>query len=331
MKKIIITGADGFIGSHLVEMLVQSNFKIRAFVYYNSFNSYGWLDTINKKIKKKIDFFSGDIRNSDSVYSAMKGYDQIIHLAALIGIPYSYSSPSNYLDTNIKGTLNILNAAKNLNYKKIILTSTSEVYGSAQYVPMDEQHPINPQSPYAATKVAADALGLSFYRSFNMPVTIIRPFNTFGPRQSARAVIPSIITQILSRKKKINLGNVTPTRDFTFVKDTADGFIKSLYSKENNGEIINIGSGFEISIRDLVFKIGRIMNAKVEIVGEKKRLRPKNSEVSRLLSNTDKARKIIKWNDKKFYQNNFDKNLKITIDWFKKNHLKYYKSDIYNI
>ena len=331
MKKIVVTGADGFIGSHLVEALVKRGYSVRAFVYYNSFNSYGWLDTIDKNLKKKINFYSGDVRNFDSVFSAFKGCNYAIHLAALIGIPYSYSSPSNYVDTNVQGTLNVLNATKNLNFKKVILTSTSEVYGSAQYVPIDEKHPLNAQSPYAATKVAADSLGLSFSKSFDLPLTILRPFNTFGPRQSARAIIPSIITQILSGKNKINLGSLEPTRDFTFVKDTADGFIKSLNSKKNLGEVINIGSGFEISIKELVLKITKLMDTKVKIISDNIRIRPKASEVNRLLADTSKARRILKWKNRITYKNNFDKNLKTTIDWFRKNHSKYYKSDIYNI
>jgi len=331
MKKILITGADGFIGSHLTELLVKKGYNVKVMIYYNSFNSYGWLDTVDPKIKKEIEFCPGDVRNFDSVFSIMKNCDRVIHLAALIGIPYSYVSPENYLSTNILGTLNILNAAKNLNFQKIILTSTSEVYGSAQFVPITEKHPINAQSPYAATKVAADSLGMSFHKSFGMPVSILRPFNTFGPRQSARAIIPTIITQILSKKKIIKVGSLSPTRDFTYVEDTAAAFERCLKEKKSIGKIINAGSGYEISINNLIQTICNLMNYRLSIKVDKSRMRPKDSEVDRLLANSDLAKKLLKWDTKYKKQKNLNYGLKKTIDWFEINYNKYYKPDIYNI
>lgn len=321
-KKILITGADGFIGSHVVELFVKKGYQVRAFILYNSFNSYGWFDDIDINVKSKIDFFFGDIRNYDSVYASMQGCSAVLHLAALIGIPYSYSTPSSYLETNVTGTLNILQAAKNLKLKKIVLTSTSEVYGSAQYIPMDEKHPINPQSPYAASKVAADAFGMSFYKSFNLPITILRPFNTFGPRQSERAIIPTIINQILKKKKYLDIGNIKPTRDFTYVEDTALAFLLALKSKSNIGKIINIGSNFEISIESLAKRIIFLTKSKIRIRIDKKRLRPKLSEVDRLFADTSLAKKIFKWRPFLNKKNNFDNALLKTINWFQKNNHK---------
>ena len=319
-KKILITGADGFIGSHVVELFIRRGYQVRAFILYNSFNSHGWLEDVDPKIKSKIDFYFGDVRNYDSVFLSMKGCSAVLHLAALIGIPYSYNTPSSYLDTNVTGTLNILQAAKKHKLKKIILTSTSEVYGSAQYVPMDEKHPINPQSPYAASKVAADAFGMSFYKSFGLPITILRPFNTFGPRQSERAIIPTIINQILKKNKYLSIGNIKPTRDFTYVEDTAQSFLLALKSKKNIGKIINIGSDFEISIKFLVKKIIFLTKSKIKIKIDNQRLRPKSSEVERLFAETKIAKKILKWKPRLNIEKNFDKSILKTIDWYKKNY-----------
>lgn len=331
MKKIFLTGADGFIGSHILENLVKKNYKVKALVYYNSFNSYGWIDKIDDKIKKKVEIISGDIRDSKIIRDNLKGCDKIIHLAALIGIPYSYHSPKSYVDTNIQGTLNILQAAQDLNVKKIIHTSTSEVYGTPNYLPIDEKHPINGQSPYAATKIGADQLALSFYQSFSTPVSIIRPFNTYGPRQSARAIIPTIILQILSGKKKIKLGNLYSTRDLTFIDDTVDGFLKIL-NKNVAGEIINLGTGHDISILELVKIISKEMSVKVEIVSDKKRIRPKKSEIEQLKANNKKAKKILGWKPKMFNRSGLIKGICKTINWFsKKENFKNYKSEIYNI
>ena len=273
MKRILVTGADGFIGSHLVETLVKKNYKVKALVYYNSFNSFGWLDKIDNKIKNKIEVISGDIRDINIIKSSLKNCQCVINLAALIGIPYSYFSPKSYYDTNVDGTLNILQAAKDLKIKKIIHTSTSEVYGTPEYLPIDETHRVNAQSPYAASKISADQLALSFYQSFSTPVSIIRPFNTFGPRQSARAIIPTIILQILSGKKKIKLGNLYSTRDLSFIDDTVDGFI-AMIKKNTFGEIINLGTGYDVSIKKLVMLIAKAMSVKVEILIDK-RVRPK--------------------------------------------------------
>lgn len=326
-KKILVTGAGGFIGSHLVEKLLREGNKVRAFVHYNSFNRWGWLDYIEKGIRDSIDIFIGDIRDPYGVKKAVKGCDIIFHLAALIGIPYSYYSPESYVDTNIKGTLNILQAAKELGIERVIHTSTSEVYGTAQFIPITEKHPINPQSPYSATKAGADHLALSFNRSFDLPIAIIRPFNTYGPRQSARAIIPSIIIQIFNRKKKIMLGSLYPTRDLTHVNDTVEGFIKVAESNISVGNVINIGSNSEISIKDLVNLIAKLMNAKVEVVVDNKRIRPRESEVMRLWADIKEAKKIG-WHPRY----TIEQGLKETIKWFSNNHnLKFYKLDIYNI
>lgn len=322
-KCALVTGAGGFIGSHLCEKLIEKGYKVRAFVKYNSRNFWGWLD--NSLYKEKIEIIAGDIRNYDTLKDAMSGVDAVFHLAALIGIPYSYHSPDSYVDTNIKGTLNILQVAQELGIKRLIHTSTSEVYGTAQSIPITETHPINPQSPYAATKSAADFIALSFYRSFNLPVVILRPFNTYGPRQSARAIIPTVITQILEGRKKIKLGSLSPTRDFTYVEDTIEGFIKATESKAAIGETINLGNNSKISIRDLAVLISKLMEVKIEIEFDQQRKRPKQSEVERLQADNEKAKRILKWSPKYSLEEGLEK----TIDWFKSNR-DIYKPEIYN-
>jgi len=324
MTKVLVTGAGGFIGSYLCEELVKEGYEVRAVVRYNSSNWWGWLE--HSPVKDEIEVISGDIRDFDFVLGSVKGTEKIFHLAALISIPYSYRVQHAFVDVNIKGTLNILQAALQNNISKIVHTSTSEVYGTAQYVPIDESHPINPQSPYAATKAAADYMALSFYRSFSLPVGVLRPFNTFGPRQSARAVIPTIITQILSGKKEIKLGAVHPTRDFTFVKDTAKGFILASESGGFDGNVVNIGVNFEISIKDLVEKIAGIIGKEIELTSEDIRIRPKKSEVERLWAENKKAEQLLGW--KPSYS--LDDGLKETIEFLKKN-LELYKTDIYNV
>lgn len=327
-KKILVTGADGFIGSHLTEELVMLGYNVRAFVLYNSFNSWGWLDHSPKEIKKSLDIFSGDIRDPHGVKKSMEGCDIVMHLAALIAIPYSYHSPDSYVDTNIKGTLNVLQACRDYDIERALVTSTSEVYGTAQYVPIDEEHPRQGQSPYSATKIGADHLAESFYRSFDLPVTIVRPFNTYGPRQSARAVIPTIITQLLSGRKEIKLGALSPTRDLVFVKDTVDGFIKIAESGKTIGEEINIANQNEISVGDLAHRLTDMINPEARIITDEIRLRPEKSEVERLLGSNHKIKTLTNWKPK--YTT--DEGLRITIDWFKdKNNLKQYKADIYNL
>ncbi len=332
MNKILVTGAGGFIGSHLTEALIRAGHDVRAFVLYNSFNSWEWLDHVSNEIKDRIEIFSGDIRDPYGVKKAMQGCDIVFHLAALIAIPYSYHSPDTYVDTNIKGTLNVLQAARELGVERVIHTSTSEVYGTAQFVPITEDHPLQGQSPYSATKIAADQLAMSFYYSFDTPVTIIRPFNTYGPRQSARAVIPTVITQIASGKRKIKLGALHPTRDFNFVKDTVEGFTKTISAEGIGGEIINIGSGFEISIEDIVMLIAEIMRAKVQINKDEARLRPQKSEVERLLANNNKAKELLDWEPRAPGLAGLKAGLVETINWFT-NHdnLKLYKADLYNL
>jgi len=322
--KILVTGSEGFIGSHLTELLVEKGFEVKAFVRYNFENDWGWLE--ESKYKNDIEIYTGDVRDFDSVYDAMKDVDVVFHLAALIGIPYSYISPLAYIKTNTEGTYNILESGRKLNLKRIIITSTSEIYGTAQYVPIDEKHPYNPQSPYAASKASADHLALSYYRSFGTPVTIIRPFNTYGPRQSARAVIPTIISQILAGKKQIKLGNLSPTRDLNYVKDIANGFITVGLHENTIGDVYNLGSGQEISIKDLAEKIIELTGKEVEIIGDTQRIRPEKSEVERLLSNAEKAKKVTGWEPKY----TLEEGLKETIDWIKDN-LQYYKTDIYNV
>jgi NAD dependent epimerase/dehydratase len=323
-KSVLVTGAGGFIGSHLTEKLVASGYRVRAFVHYNSRNSWGWLDS--SKYRDDIEIMSGDIRDADIVRQAIRDVKTVFHLAALIGIPYSYHSPEAYVDTNIKGTLNILQAARDFDVKKVIITSTSEIYGTAQFIPIKENHPINPQSPYAASKSAADLLSLSFYRSFNLPVTIVRPFNTYGPRQSARAVIPTIISQILAGKKHVELGDLSPTRDLTYVEDTVDGFISAGERTKAIGEIINLGNNSEISIGDLADMIAEYLGENIKIESIYSRKRPAKSEVERLIADNTKAKNILGWTPK--YP--LEKGLKKTIEWFKKNK-NIYKSEIYNI
>jgi NAD dependent epimerase/dehydratase len=327
-KKVIITGADGFIGSHLVERLIAEGCQVKVFVYYNSFNSWGWLDSFDKSLLSQIEIFTGDIRDPNGVREAIKGMDVVFHLAALIAIPYSYHSPDSYVDTNIKGTLNVLQACRDFNIEKLLVTSTSEVYGTALYVPIDEKHPKQGQSPYSATKIGADSIAESFYRSFNLPVTIVRPFNTYGPRQSARAVIPTIITQLLNGKEQIKLGALHPTRDLLFVKDTANGFVEIAKSDNTNGHEINIATQSEISIMDLAQTLINLINPKAEIISDEIRLRPEKSEVERLLGSNQKIMELTNWKP------NFtlEQGLQQTIEWFsEKNNLNKYKSDIYNV
>ena len=331
MKKILVTGADGFIGSHLTELLVREGYDVKAFVLYNSFGTLGWLEHSDKKILDKLEIFKGDIRDPNGVRTAVKGCDTILHLAALIAIPYSYHSPDSYIDTNIKGTLNILQAARDYEVKQVIHTSTSEVYGTAQFVPITELHPLNGQSPYSASKIGADQLAMSFYSSFELPVTTIRPFNTYGPRQSARAVIPSIITQIANNNKRIKLGSTHPTRDFSYIEDTIKGFMAAINCKESIGEVINLGSNFEISILDTVNCIANLMDSEIEIISDKKRERPKLSEVERLYASNTKAQEIMNWKPSYAGLEGFKKGLEKTIMWFQnKDNLAKYNSDIYN-
>ncbi len=328
MKNVLVTGADGFIGSHLVEKLVNMGYNVKAFVYYNSFNSWGWIDTFSDNLLNDIEIFSGDIRDYNGVKKSMENCDTVFHLAALIGIPFSYHSPSSYVDTNIKGTLNILQSAKELSLDRVLITSTSEVYGTAKFVPITEDHPCQGQSPYSASKIGADRLAESFYKSFNLPITIVRPFNTYGPRQSARAIIPTIITQLLSGINKIKLGYLSPTRDFNYVKDTVDGFIKIEKSNNTIGEEVNISSQKEISMKDLACQIIDLINPNAEIVYDKNRKRPENSEVDRLLGSNKKLKELTMWKQ----QYDLIKGLEETINWFKqKSNLKKYKSDIYNV
>lgn len=327
-EKILVTGSDGFIGSHLTERLLDLDYQVKAFVYYNSFNSYGWLDSISKDKLKQVEVFTGDIRDPNGVRNAVKGCDSVMHLAALIGIPFSYHSPDSYIDTNIKGTLNVLQACRDYDVKKILITSTSEVYGTAKYVPIDEEHPLQGQSPYSASKIGADQIALSFFRSFNLPVTIVRPFNTYGPRQSARAVIPTIITQILSGITEIHLGSLHPTRDLLFVKDTAEAFVEILKADNVLGEVINIATKSEISIGDLATLIIKNFGKDIKLIPDDTRIRPEKSEVERLLGKNDKILGLTKWKQKY----TLEQGLKETIDWFKEsNNLKLYKPDIYNV
>ena len=329
--RVLVTGSDGFIGSHLVESLIRGGYEVRAFVLYNSFNSHGWLDKCDPKIKGKFEVFQGDIRDPNGVREAMRGCELVLHLAALIAIPFSYHSPDTYVDTNIKGTLNILQAAREFGVK-VIHTSTSEVYGTSEFVPITEQHPLKGQSPYSATKIAADQLAFSFYSSFELPVTIIRPFNTFGPRQSARAVIPTIISQLASGQQKIKLGAVHPTRDFNFVEDTVRGFIAAINRSEAYGEVINIGSNFEISIKDTVNLIASLMDISVEIVTENQRLRPQKSEVERLWASNQKAKKLLDWEPNFQGLDGLKQGLTQTISWFTKpENLAAYKTGHYTI
>lgn len=329
---ILVTGADGFIGSHLVESLANDGFKVRAFCFYNSNGNPGWLNNIDQKIKSNLEIVFGDVRDPICVREAMKGVDIVFHLAALIAIPYSYKAPSSYVETNINGTLNIVQAAKDLKISKVVHTSTSEVYGTAQYTPIDETHPLVGQSPYAATKIAADQLAMSFWRSFETPVTILRPFNTYGPRQSARAVIPTIISQLAKGKREINLGNLSPTRDFNYVSDTCEAFKAVAFSDKTIGKVINSASKFEISIKDTVSLIADLMEREVDILSDNKRLRPNQSEVNRLFGDNSLLKKLTDWNPKFEGIAGFEYGLKKTINWFSNNeNLAYYKSDSYSI
>ncbi|MCU0440304.1 MAG: NAD-dependent 4,6-dehydratase LegB [Raineya sp.] len=327
-KKVLITGADGFIGSHLVEHLLEKGYDVKAFVLYNSFNAYGWLDTLPKEKLKQIEIFSGNVCDPNGVRTAMEGVDIVFHLAALIAIPYSYHSPDSYIDTNIRGTLNILQAARQLNTQRVLVTSTSEVYGTAQYVPIDEKHPFQGQSPYSATKIGADRLAESFYRSFEMPITIVRPFNTYGPRQSARAVIPTIITQLLNGETEIKLGDIIPTRDLLFVKDTVKGFETISRFDNTIGEEINIATQSEISVGDLAQKLIDMINPNAKIITDNQRVRPSNSEVYRLFGSNEKLKRLTDWQ----MDYSLDDGLKATIEWFRQEeNLKKYKHEIYNV
>lgn len=331
-RKVLVTGADGFIGSHLTETLVREGYDVKAFVFYNSFGTWGWLDECARDVKGNFEVIAGDVRDPSGVRHALTGCDAVLHLAALIAIPFSYHSPDTYIETNIKGTLNVLQAGRDLGLEKIVHTSTSEVYGTAKYVPIDEKHPLQGQSPYAASKIGADQLALSFYRSFATPVSVIRPFNTYGPRQSARAVIPTIITQIASGIEQIKLGSLSPTRDFNFIKDTVSGFISVLESKESIGEEINIGSNYEISIGDSVKLITEIMGRNVEIINEEARMRPGKSEVERLWADNAKAKRLLGWEPRYSGINGFREGLMETVEWFSNpSNLSRYKSNIYNL
>jgi NAD dependent epimerase/dehydratase len=327
-RMVLVTGADGFIGSHLVESLISEGCRVRAFVYYNSFNSWGWLDTIDPKLLRELEIFAGDIRDPNGVNEAMKQCDVVFHLAALIGIPFSYHSPDAYVETNIKGTLNILQSARRLGVQRVLITSTSEVYGTAKYAPIDEQHPFQGQSPYSATKIAADRLGESFYRSFNLPVVTVRPFNTYGPRQSARAIIPTIITQLLTGKRELRVGNLKPTRDFNYVKDTVAGFIALAKADSAIGKEVNIATGREYSMQHVAERLIQELNPDAVLVCDEARLRPDSSEVFRLIGDNRLIAELTEW------KSSFDLSagLKATISWFKEpQNLSRYKESLYNI
>ena len=328
----MVTGADGFIGSHLTEALVRAGYDVRAFVLYNSFNSWGWLDRCAAEVSGKFEVFAGDVRDPHGVRTAMKDCNAVLHLAALIAIPYSYHSPDTYIDTNIKGTLNIVQAARDLGVQKVIHTSTSEVYGTARFVPITEEHPLQGQSPYSASKIGADQLALSFYTSFGTPVTILRPFNTYGPRQSARAVIPTIITQIANGERQIKLGALHPTRDFNFVSDTVAAFVAALGCPAGIGQVINVGSNFEISIGDTARTIAGLMGTEIEILSDTQRLRPENSEVERLWAANEKALRVLNWRPRYAGLDGFRRGLRETVDWFvNPNNLSAFRSDVYNL
>ncbi len=330
--KVLVTGADGFIGSHLTEALVRAGYDVRAFVFYNSFNTWGWLDRCGPDVKGKFEVFAGDVRDPNGVRAAMKGCDAVLHLAALIAIPYSYHSPDTYIDTNIKGTLNVVQAARDLGVSRVVQTSTSEVYGTARYVPITEEHPLQGQSPYSASKIGADQIAMSFYNSFETPVVLLRPFNTYGPRQSARAVIPTIITQIANGERQIKLGAVHPTRDFNFVADTVAGFIAALDAERAVGEVINLGSNFEISIGDTAQVIAKVMDVQIELITDDQRLRPEKSEVERLWASNAKALDLLGWQPAFGGRDGFIRGLTETVAWFSESaNLAAYKSHIYNI
>lgn len=331
-RKILVTGADGFIGSHLTEELLRQGYDVRAFVLYNSFNSWGWLDSSPQDIRKELDVFAGDVRDPHGVREAMKGCDCVLHLAALIAIPYSYHSPDTYVDTNVRGTLNIVQAARELGVEKVVQTSTSEVYGTARFVPMTEEHPLQGQSPYSATKIGADQIAMSFYHAFGTAVTIVRPFNTYGPRQSARAIIPTVITQVASGSRKIKLGALHPTRDFNYVSDTVRGFIAATESDNSVGEVINIGSNYEISIGDTVRLISEVVGVDVEIETEEIRLRPEKSEVERLWADNSKAKLLLGWEPQYAGLQGLRRGLEETVEWFSKpENIKQYKTHLYNL
>lgn len=328
MKNVLVTGADGFIGSHLVELLLEEGYKVKAFVYYNSFNSWGWLDSLPKNTLDQIEVFAGDIRDPNGVRVALKNVDIVYHLAALIAIPFSYHSPDSYIDTNVKGTLNVLQAARDYDLERVLITSTSEVYGTAQYVPINEEHPRQPQSPYSASKIGADAIAESFHRSFELPVTIVRPFNTFGPRQSARAVIPTIITQLLNGQNEIKLGELTPTRDLVYVKDTVRGFTEIAGSASLIGKDCNIATQSEISIGALAQEIINQINPSAKVIQDNERFRPANSEVFRLFGSSEKIKANTNWQQKY----SFEQGIAETIEWFRNpDNLSQYKANIYNI
>lgn len=332
MTRVLVTGADGFIGSHLVEALVRRGCNVRAFVFYNSFGSWGWLDHVDAEVRASLDVFAGDIRDPYGVQTAMKGCDAVVHLAALIAIPYSYHSPDSYVDTNIKGTLNVLQAARQLELQRVVHTSTSEVYGTARFVPITEEHPLQGQSPYSATKIAADQLALSFHASFGTPVTVVRPFNTYGPRQSARAVIPTIITQVANGIRRLQLGATHPTRDFSFVSDTVAGFQAALECDAAVGEVVNLGSGFEVSIGETAAMIAAEMGADIEIAADASRLRPRASEVERLHADASKAARLLGWRAQFAGPEGFRRGLRETIGWFRDPaNVRAYKWGIYNL
>jgi len=329
---VVVTGADGFIGSHLVERLVRLGYDVRAFVFYNSNNSWGWLDHCAQDVRGHFNIFAGDVRDYHGVRSAFSGCDVVLHLAALIAIPYSYHSPDAYVETNVRGTLNVVQAARDLELSKVIHTSTSEVYGTARFVPITEDHPLQGQSPYSATKIGADHIALSYHAAFGTPVAVIRPFNTYGPRQSARAVIPTIISQIASGSRQIRLGALSPTRDFSYVADTVEGFVKAITSDAIVGSVTNLGSGFEINIGETARLIAKLMDAEIEIVCEAERIRPKNSEVERLLSSNAMARERMQWSPALAGIDGFRQGLAKTIEWFRQPaKLSCYKTDIYNL
>jgi NAD dependent epimerase/dehydratase len=327
-KRVLVTGSDGFIGSHLVERLVVEGCRVRAFVYYNSFDSWGWLERIDPAKLRKVEVFPGDVRDPNGVRTAMDGISVVFHLAALIGIPFSYHSPDSYIDTNVKGTLNVLQAARATGCERVLVTSTSEVYGSARYVPIDEAHPLQGQSPYSATKIAADKLAESFHLSFGLPVVTVRPFNAFGPRQSARAIIPTIVTQLLSGAGEVRVGNLDTSRDFTFVLDTVEGFIKIARADEAVGEVINIASGREITVGRLVEELSRQIDAKARVLSEDARRRPERSEVIRLLGSSEKLFKLTGWRPMRSLADGLTE----TIRWFRQpENLRGYKPGRYTI
>ncbi len=331
-KKILVTGADGFIGSHLVEALIRQGYRVRAFVLYNSFNSWGWLDHVMPQVRDQVEIFSGDVRDPFGVRQAMQGCDAVLHLAALIAIPYSYHSPATYVETNVQGTLNVVQAARDCGVAKVVHTSTSEVYGTAQFVPITEEHPLQGQSPYSATKIGADQIAMSYYLSFDLPVSIMRPFNTYGPRQSARAIIPTVITQLLNGATTLKLGALHPTRDFNFVLDTVQGFIRIMESDATVGEVVNVGSNYEVSMGETVEMIAEIMGRDIPITTDSQRLRPKKSEVERLWADNSKMKKLTGWEPAYGGKDGLRRGLAETIEWFSDpENLKGYKADIYNI